>query len=189
MEREPREPLYPELAANEHVRLVIPRLDHAEASLSWVRSEEVIRLMGGDFSKLSLEGEAQRIRDILRNPDECSWMIELDGKVIGNISINGIREVTEKCGAKAGNLVFLIGEKEQWGKGIGSKACRAVLDWAFGEGKFEMMVARALEENAGSIKTLQRLGFEETGSEPYEGSIHSPPSTWRNLVMRRQSWS
>lgn len=181
MEYRQSHPQYRELGIDEHLRLVEPEEKHAEASLSWVESPDVIQYMGADFSNPTLEGELNRIREVRNNRDEYSWMIELDGRVIGNVCINSINETSRKFGVKAGNLTVLIGAKDQWKKGIGARACTAVIAWAFMEAGFEAMGARALQENIASINTLKKLGFKEIGTEPYEGSMSGKPSVWRNF--------
>lgn len=174
-------PPYEELAVD-GVNLVSPDMEHAEASLSWVKEIDVVQFMGADFPSPTVEGERKRIREILDSHDEYSWMIELDGKVIGNVCINSIQESTKKCGRKAGNLTILIGYKDFWGKGIATKVCGAVIDWAKKAG-FQKMLARALEENAGSKRTLLKLGFKEIGTEPYDGLVHGNTSIWHNFSI------
>lgn len=172
-------PGYEELTVGD-IRLITPSLDHASASLSWVQSLDVVQYMGADFPSPTLEGEEKRIRDIISNPDEYSWMIESGGSVIGNVFIGSIAEMTAKYGVKAGTLTILIGDTNFWGKGIATSVCSAVLNWAK-RNEFRVMTARALQENEGSIKTLQKLGFEETGTEPYEGLVHGKKSAWKNF--------
>ena len=178
-----KQPHYRELIVNDHIRLIEPDVTHAKESLSWVREPEVIRYMGADFSHPTLEGEAKRIEEILQNADAYSWMIEYDGIVIGNVCINDIQETTKKMKTKAGNLTVLIGEKKLWGKGLGSLVSSTVLEWAFHEAGFQAMTARALQENIASQKTLEKLGFRETGTEPFDGLIEGKTSMWKNYVM------
>ncbi len=176
-------PRYREIDVGKELRLVTPDLHHAAQSLSWVESLDVVQYMGADFPSPTLEGEKRRIEEIMSNKDEYSWMVEYDGKVIGNVCINSIAEATQQFGVKAGNLTVLIGDKNYWGKGIGVKVCTAILAWAFEEASFMRMTARALQENIASIKTLQKLGFEEVGTEPYEGLVQGKPSVWRNFTL------
>ena len=148
-------PHYRELAGD-NFRLIEPDLQHASESLSWVGNLDVVQFMGADFPSPTIEGEYERLQKILSSTDEYSWMIECDGVVIGNVCINDIAETTQKCGTHSGNLTVLIGDKKYWQKGIGSKACAAVLEWAFTDGGFKVMTARALQENTASIKMLQK---------------------------------
>jgi RimJ/RimL family protein N-acetyltransferase len=165
------------------IKLIEPGLEHATDSLQWVSVDNVVRHMGADFSNPSLAGERKRIQEIIESPDRYSWMINCEGKLIGNVGINDIAEETEKAGMKTGSMAILIGDPEFWKKGIATRVCTAVLEWAKTKGKFEAMAARALEENAGSRRTLEKLGFIETGTEPYDGPADGRPiSVWHNFT-------
>lgn len=47
-----------------------------------------------------------------------------------------------------------------WGKGIGTEAAKASIDFGFGTLVLENIVASALPANVASIKILIKLGFE-----------------------------
>lgn len=140
--------------------------------------------MGADFSCVSLETEVRRIRDALDSEDSYTWMIELDGEAVGNVTINDIAAKTRIHGGRAGNLVFLVGDPAHRGKGIALAACGMVLDWAASDGRFAVMTARALQENAASIALLGKLNFVQTGSEPFEGTPHAQAGEWLSFEKR-----
>lgn len=180
---------YRELSAahvDHAIRLIAPDMTHAPHSLEWLSDAEVGQHMGADFSELSMATEEDRLKKIIESTDEYSWMIELDGKVIGNACINSIDEQTKKFGHRAGSMAILIGDKNAWGKKIARSVNTAVLDWAFGEGGFESLLARIKEENIGSIKSFAALGFEHTGDETEEA--HGQTLHWQHYVMRKEKW-
>jgi [ribosomal protein S5]-alanine N-acetyltransferase len=170
------------------LRLVEPDLKHAESSLSWTADPSVVQYMGIEFDQPSKAKEIKRITEIRNNPDEYNWMIELDGKTIGNVSINSIEETSLKLGKKAGNYTILIGDKDHWGKGIAKHIGLSVLNWAFSKGGFEAMAARALNENTASIKMLKKLGFEYLDKTPYERTIAGKPTEWQNFKITKQDF-
>lgn len=172
-----------------HLRLIEPNLDHAEISLFWTSDASVIQYMGADFEEPSKENEIKRIKEIRSNLDEYNWMIELDGHVIGNVSINRIKETSAKFGSKAGNYTILIGDKKYWGKGIAYYVGTTILEWAFSKGGFEGMAARALNENTSSIGMLKKLGFEFTGKDPFEGKIEGKSTEWQNFKITKQGFN
>jgi RimJ/RimL family protein N-acetyltransferase len=176
-------PFYHGIHVNEYkggsLKLIQPVMGHAPKSLDWMSDPEVSRYMGGDISVVSLKTERNRIRKILKNKDEYSWMIALGGEVIGNIAINSIKKKSGQFGCRAGDLVFLVGDRIHWRKGIASAAIGAVLQWAFREAGFKVIAARALNVNVASNKTLKRLGFQDIGTEPYENAGKSRPWFWR----------
>jgi RimJ/RimL family protein N-acetyltransferase len=172
-----------------HLSLVEPNLEHAEISLFWTSDSSVIQYMGADFDLPSKEKEIERINEIRENRDEYNWMIELDGHVIGNVSINSIKETSTIFGSKAGNYTILIGDKKYWGKGIASQVCLSVLEWAFHKGGFEVMAARALNENTASIGMLTKIGFEYTGNSPFEGKIAGKTTEWQNFKITKKKFA
>jgi RimJ/RimL family protein N-acetyltransferase len=168
------------------LRLIEPAGEHAPLSLRWLREPEVGRYMGADFSSVSAETEERRVREILDGDDVYGWMIELDGQVIGAIEINRIRESSGRAGARAASLSILIGDKRHWGQRIAPHAESAVLDWAFAEGGFEVIIAEALVPNERSWRGLERLDFEFRSLRP--DAVNGRPAEWRVYAMTRERW-
>lgn len=169
------------------IKLVEPSLEHAESSLNWTADQSVVQYMGGNFDQPSVVKERARINEIRNNSDEYNWMIEMDGKIIGNVSINSIKETSSKMGVQAGNYTILIGDKKYWGKGIARHVTATVLAWAFSEAGFETMAARALNENIASIKMLKKVGFEFIERTPYEREIDGKSTEWQNFRIMKPS--
>ena len=139
--------------------------------------------MGADFSDVSLATEEKRIRDILSDRDTIGWMLELDGKIIGAIEINRIKESSQEYNSKSGNFSILIGDKQQWDKRIAPTAMQAVIDWAFTEGEFELLIGKALTSNERSWHNLERLDFQFQGLKP--DTVNGQPAQWRVYVMTK----
>lgn len=174
-------PGYEEIEVPEYkdhpLRLITPDEVHAKESLAWVQDREVGKYMGADFSNVSLEGETERLKEIMANQDGYNWLIEYDETVIGNININEIKATSEEFGVKAGSLNYILGVRELWGNGIVSSATNAVLDWAFEKNDFKVIKSRVVPQNKGSIAVLQKAGFVEYGREDYDGPDFGEP-TW-----------
>lgn len=165
------------------LRLIEPKLEHAKESLSWTSDPEVTRYMGADFSEPTLEKETKRIQEIRRNEDEYNWMIELNGKIIGNVSIKSIKEKTASFRTKAGNFTILIGDKKMWSRGIGKVVTDAIIKWAFNKAGFKILCARALQENNMSIKLLVSAGFQQKERTLYDGLVNGRKTWWCNFVL------
>ncbi|ODS95187.1 MAG: GNAT family N-acetyltransferase [Devosia sp. 66-14] len=86
----------------------------------------------------------------LDNRDE--WVIERDGRVIGNIGIWNMPE-----------FGFIL-HPDAWGQGIGIEAAKAFLDYAFATHPVEAIKADVDPRNAASLNLLQKLGFSVTGT-------------------------
>ena len=161
------------------LRLVEPKIEYAKTSLNWTSNNEIVQYMGADFSNPSLEKEIERLQKIINSTDEYSWMIEVDGKVVGNVTLHDIQEKSSEFGLKAATHTILIGDKKYWGQGIGINVTRTVLEWAFNKGGFEVIFSRALEQNVGSLKTLIKAGFEKIGTTP---------PTWQNFKLTKKQY-
>jgi len=80
------------------------------------------------------------------------------GRHIGNIKLGPI-----DWNHKVGDIGFLIGDKEQWGKGYASKAIALLSDYAFEQLGLAKLTAGCYSENEGSRRALLKAGFIEEG--------------------------
>jgi len=168
-----------ERPTDQRLRLVTPSLEFAHESLAWVSDPEVSRFMGTNYSQVSLDTEIQRLQDIINNHDAYHWIVEVDEHPVGNINISSIDETSREFGVRAGKLNFFIGDKSLWGQGITTAAARAVILWAFDHGHFQMLKARVLPQNHGSLAVMRKLGFQEYGTEEYDGPDIGIPTSYR----------
>ncbi|BAD84422.1 ribosomal protein-serine acetyltransferase RimL homolog [Thermococcus kodakarensis KOD1] len=80
-----------------------------------------------------------------------------DGELVGTVILSGIdlRNGTAEIG-------YFIG-KEHWGKGYASEAVKLALRFCFQYMNLRKVFARTYENNAASIKVLEKNGFKLTG--------------------------
>ena len=50
--------------------------------------------------------------------------------------------------------------KESWGKGLGFEAAKEVLEHGYSKLRLEKVLGRTAEQNLGSIRILEKLGFK-----------------------------
>ena len=85
------------------------------------------------------------------------WLIEDEKRtLIGNSALTGIT-VDHIRQATSGSLIF---KKELWGKGIASAAHKARTWYAFHEMGLHRIMSAVLHGNGGSLKALQRSGYD-----------------------------
>ena len=91
-------------------------------------------------------------------------VIERDSnKVIGHC---GIRPIPD------GRIELLYAyEPSAWGKGYGTEAGRAVLEYGKAHFEIDEIIAMAYLENPGSIAIMKKLGFERIGQEEHFGNM------------------
>ena len=89
-----------------------------------------------------------------------------DGKPIGFTGLVGINPVhgTAEC-------YCVIGEKEYWGKGIGTEAHLLLFDWGFRNLGLYKIWADIRADNIAIIKVIEKLGFKIEGRLREEKNI------------------
>lgn len=84
------------------------------------------------------------------DPARDEWVIEHDGRTIGNIGIWNMPEIG-----------FIL-HPDAWGRGLATEAATAFLAYAFATYPIEAVTADVDPRNAASLGLLQKLGFVET---------------------------
>jgi len=65
---------------------------------------------------------------------------------------------------KTAECFCVIGEKEWWGKGIGTEVHRVLVDWGFRELGLDKVWADIKAENTAIIRVIEKLGFKVEGT-------------------------
>jgi RimJ/RimL family protein N-acetyltransferase len=126
----------------------------------WINDPE-IRSFVLVYQPQMLESEEQWVDAIANNkrPNDIILAIEtLDGRFIGTIGIHGIswKDRTATTGA-------IIGEKEFWGKGYGSDAKMALLDYAFNTLNLHKICSAVIAYNERSLNYSLHCGYKIEG--------------------------
>jgi RimJ/RimL family protein N-acetyltransferase len=166
------------------LRLISPSPDYAPITLQWIRRPNVTRYLGADFAGMTLDKEREHINDILADDDRFSWMIERDGEIVGTIEINEIKSLSKKYGVRAGAFCTLIGDPKNWRQGLGSHAKIAASNWAFAEGGFGVIEAKAYIENVASWRGLEKLGYHFDGID--HAIVDDAPITWKVYSLTKR---
>lgn len=77
---------------------------------------------------------------------------------IGNIALLNIDTLNQSA-----ELAILIGDKAQWGKGVGSDAAKLLVNQGFKELNLHRIYCGTAEDNKGMQKLALALGFKEEG--------------------------
>jgi RimJ/RimL family protein N-acetyltransferase len=176
----------PSYSATKKLRLVKPDQKYAPITIKWISKKEVTQYLGADFSGMTKEDEVKHLKNMVEDDDRYSWMIELDGEIVGNVEINEIKELTEKYGVKAGAFCTLVGDPKNWRQGLGSYAKQAACNWAFTEGGFELIEAKAYIQNVRSWGQLEKLGYHYEGIE--DGEVSGEPVEWKVYTLKKADW-
>lgn len=89
--------------------------------------------------------------------DNYNWAIELEGKIIGSISVTEIDENSERV-----EIGYCIGF-DFWGKGIMSEAAKAVIDFLFEKVNVHRVTITHATKNPASGKVAKHCGLTLEG--------------------------
>lgn len=124
----------------------------------WNRTQDQEIRKGIPIQSVSIE-EALLQFEASCQPEARSFgrCIEVDGNYVGDVWCYGIHEADEKMAM----FSFLIFEKKIWGKGVGSGAAKMFLTEVFSRYAIEKVGAFSYAENIGSLRALEKAGFQE----------------------------
>ncbi|WP_033542055.1 GNAT family N-acetyltransferase [Planococcus sp. CAU13] len=132
-------------------------MDDYEAVLKWSKDDIFCSANGWEMNRTPEELHIwwrmcveNIVEDFLRMGIEC------DGKLIGYADLAGIQDGSAELG-------IAIGESGLWGKGIGSRAAQALMDFAAEKLCITVFTAETNEANMRSRKMLEKIGFAEVG--------------------------
>jgi len=163
-------------------RLRPPRQDDAAVMICWFEDLEVTARLKRRFPP-SLEEEQQWLREISNDPNSVLWVVEFEGRPIGTTAIMAI----DWAGGH-GRTGTLIGDKTNWGKGIGGEAMRLRADFAFGELPLRKLQSGYLEGNEASRRAQAAAGYREVGRWQKQ---HFREGRWVDEIMTelmREDW-
>lgn len=136
--------------------------DASTAYLSWLQDSEITSFLEIRFRPpQSIRQLNVYIQQMNTDPDVLLTGIfkKENSQHIGNIKlgpINRFHQVAE--------IGFLVGERQEWGKGYASEAIRTLCQYAFEELRLEKITAGCYEKNEGSRRALLKAGFRHEGT-------------------------
>ncbi|HEV8534558.1 MAG TPA: GNAT family protein [Candidatus Limnocylindria bacterium] len=159
-----------------------PRKDELPIYQKWFEDPEVIRFTL-QIGPPSDAREQEWFTRGAESQDSIAWVIEVDGRPVGNTGIHGI---DFRHGHGEGGIV--IGDKSVWRKGIASEAIALRTRFAFRELHLHKIRTRVYLENEASRRALEKSGYRETGIQREEifrdGRWHD---IWMAEVLR-EDW-
>lgn len=136
-------------------------LDDYKISVKWRNDDSITNLLGGSKWFVSMETEKQWVQNaIMQNKDIRLAICTVDKDLyIGNIYLTGIDYLNRKAQTQ-----ILIGNRDYWNNGYGTEAMHLLLDYAFNYKNLRRLEAIVLEDNVGSRKMHEKLGYKKEGT-------------------------
>ena len=139
-------------------RLVLRKFhmdDAEEIFAAWTSDERVAKYTSWNAHKSIAETRAYV--EYMAGKTELSdynWIIELDHKAIGSISVCYSDAVSEIAG-----IGYALGY-DYWGNGYITEAAKAVIDFLFHTVHYRKIIAGCDSENVGSRRVLEKVGMK-----------------------------
>lgn len=163
------------------VRLRPIRPEDAEQCYLWVTDPDVGRYLGLVQPPVSVEQERAWIVQVMGDQCQRHFVIEDEGgRPVGTCGLRGIDPFEHTA-----HLGVLIGSRHDWGRGYGTAATRALLEYAFDQLHLESVRLSCHRDNRRALRLYQKLGFQP--------SRHQLPK-WTfgrletRLAMTRHRW-
>src|SRR5215813_13539529 len=121
-----------------------------------------LELLGrGAWEPWSLAAMEKDFEKHLEDPDKSEFVIEADGKVIGEIELHRWKN------RRAGSATFGVSilDPDYLGKGYGRDAISVLLDWAFRIQNYRRIGLTTLATNERAIRCYEAVGFQHEGRE------------------------
>jgi RimJ/RimL family protein N-acetyltransferase len=129
--------------------------------LAYGRDPEIYRMLGADVGRLAPLNREQAkswVQNIHSHP--AAWVIEFEGRAIGEVLIDNFVEADKRAG-----IIIGILDPAALGKGLGGEALGAVAAFAFDELNLHKLSMRVLAFNIRALRAYERLGFVREGQE------------------------
>lgn len=129
-----------------------------ELVMRWRMSEEVTKYMYTD-PQLTLEGQKIWLSHIKSNWERMKyWIIEVENKSVGVLSINDIDSINEKA-----SWAYYLGDTSMRGKGLGKILECNIYDYVFYHLNLNKLCCEVFEFNEKVIKIHERFGAKIEG--------------------------
>ena len=140
-------------------KIVIRPLQHSDHRTSWKwRNDPAIWEYTGSRPDMLVDEATERtwIEQVLAQTDSMRYAIcdETTDEYIGNVQITHIKN-------GVGEFHIFIGNKDYWGRGVGSQATRLMLQEAFAAG-LTAVYLHVHSQNKAAVAIYERCGFVHT---------------------------
>jgi len=160
----------------------------AEIYQRW-RSDARPMVLAGypDRAPLSLAQAEKRIEDATANVGRDEYLFAIcllsDERPIGETSLFQVDRLNGSA-----MLGIFIGEAAEWGKGYGTDAVNALVDFGFAELRLERIALNVWTENHRAIRAYQKAGFVHEGTLRHDRYEHGAYTDGHVMSMLRDEW-
>lgn len=143
------------------VKLAPLQVEHVAHFYSWLRDPDVIAYSLSVFQHMKTQAQIdQWFAATLAQANTLNLGIYLaqTNELIGYAGLSGISATNH-----AGEYFIFIGEKAQWGKGVGTEVTKQILHLGFTHHQLNRIMLTVSEWNTGGLKAYTKAGFVVEG--------------------------
>ncbi len=128
--------------------------------VGWLNDPDVNQFLETRHETQTIDSVQKYVEKMVSLDDELFLAICLQDnhKHIGNIKLGPINLIH-----KYAEISLFIGDKNEWGTGIGTEAINILCDYGFSIMELHKITAGCYSNNLGSIKAFKKCGFSEEG--------------------------
>jgi RimJ/RimL family protein N-acetyltransferase len=154
--------------------------DATERYASWLNDPEVNKFLATKSATVPELREYIAAKNAQAGTLFFGIFLQEDDMHIGTIKLEPIDRVNKKA-----TIAIMIGDKQQWGKGIAKEAMSLLIDYCFSDLQFKEVNLGVLAQNEGAVRAYTKLGFKEVSREV--GSVHFPNGIFDQITMTMQN--
>lgn len=133
--------------------------DDYKISIQWRNDDKIWAMLGGPKYFVSSDYEKQWISNTSKNGDYKLAICTIENdEFIGIVYLTNIDYINRKAHSH-----ILIGNHNYWGQGYATEAMQLIIKFAFDERNLHRIEAYVLENNIGSCKLHEKLGYVKEG--------------------------
>ena len=135
--------------------------NHAQYFKEWIKDKEVTRYSLSIFQKMKTDEQVNKwLSSTINDKSSFNQGIFLEGtdQLIGYAGICDLSSTN-----LSGEYFIFIGDKNYWGKGVGTEVSKKVLQIGFNDLNLNRIMLTVSEPNIGGVKAYQRAGFKLEG--------------------------
>tara|TARA_B110000977_G_scaffold47332_1_gene64298 strand:- start:9146 stop:9655 length:510 start_codon:yes stop_codon:yes gene_type:complete len=129
---------------------------HIKKWVSWLNDKDVTKFSEQRFTKHTESSQKKFIKKKLKDKNSICFKIFLDNIFVGVIEIGKIDYNHNTC-----EIMYFIGEKKFWGKGLGSNSIELVIQFIKNKLKLKKIYAGIYSLNNASRKVLLKNKFKK----------------------------
>jgi len=136
--------------------------EHIALRVKWIADPEINKFLAtftrNDLNEKFHQTWFDKYEEKEKKGNKKIFIIEVDGVSVGQVGFSDINKDDKNA-----ELYIVIGEKDYWGKGIGTKAIEFIHDYAFNKLRLHKINLSVHSNNSRAIALYKKIGYQVVG--------------------------